>query len=318
MIHFTTDDLSPEDRFEQWREVRGRSLFGVTIELAADRRNAFRGSFRAHNVGTALATEMRASAYRVNRTQADIARIAGHSLCISLQVKGPGALKAGGDRTDTVRNGDMMINYSDLPYSAIPTGRDDFHFKMLKVPVDDELMLGRPAHDLFATKSVEGAAFSRPFRALFNAVNAEPGKLADPHADVAHIARLAMTARGRLAPGIPEVRAALRAGLRYAAQEIMARNKHRHALSPANVALELGISVRQLHVVFESGELSFTRTLSRMRLEEARRLLLSHPGLSVTQVAYACGFESLSTFYRLFGNAYGMTPSDMREAGLTH
>lgn len=296
--------------------MRGKSLFGVTIELAPDRRQAFSGSFQARSVAGAVVSEMRASSYRVNRTEADIARIAGDSLCIGLQVKGSGLLHAGRDRIHAVSGGDFTINYSDLPYDAIPGGEADFHYKMLKIPVDDEVMLGRPADDLFATRYADKTAFSRPFRALFNALNAERGRLIDPVRDVTHIARLAMTARGRLSPAMPEVRAALRTGLCYAAQDIMMRKKSWQNLTPAAVAKELGISLRQLHVVFEGAELSFSRTLASMRIEEARRLLLESPALPITQVAYGCGFDSLPTFYRVFSSTYGMTPGEARATGM--
>ncbi len=295
--------------------MRGKSLFGVTIELARDRRHSFKGSFQARALAGAVVTEMRASSYRVNRTEADIARIAGDSLCIGLQVRGSGFLHAGRDRVHNVGGGDIAINYSDLPYDAIPGGEADFHYKMLKIPVNDEVMLGRPADDLFATRYAENTAISRPFRALFDALNADHHRLGDPARDVAHIARLAMAVRGRLSPAMPEVRAALRTGLCYAAQEIMMRKKARQDLAPAVVARELGISLRQLHVIFEGAELSFSRTLSTMRIEEAKRLLLAFPALPVTQIAYGCGFDSLATFYRVFASTYGMTPG---EARITH
>lgn len=317
MIHFSTDDLAAEDRFDQWREVRGKSLFGVTIELPAEQRLAFKGAFQARLIGNAVASEMQASAYRVSRTKADIARIAGDSLCIALQVKGGGLLDTGGDRIQVVKDGDMAISHSDLPYRAIPGGRADFHFRVLTVPFDHELMLGRRTDDLFATRYMHDAAFSRPFRALFNAIGSRHLSMADPHREVAHLARLALVARGRLAAGMPEVRAALRSGLRYAAEEIMARDKHQHRLTPAKVALELGISVRQLHVVFEGAELTFARTLAMMRIAEARRILLELPALPVTDVAYACGFDSLATFYRLFTSVYGAAPGEFRAAGFT-
>ncbi|MFK3777677.1 AraC family transcriptional regulator [Agrobacterium sp. NPDC089420] len=294
--------------------MRGKSLFGVTIELARDRRHSFKGSFQARAVAGAVVSEMRASSYRVNRTEADIARIAGDSLCIGLQVTGSGLLHAGRDRVHAVSGGDITINYSDLPYNAIPGGEADFQYRMLKIPVGYELMLGQTADDLFATRYAENTAFSRPFRALFDALNASHGRLIDPARDVTHIARLAMTVRGRLSPAMPEVRAALRTGLCYAAQDIMMRKKSRQELTPAAVARELGISLRQLHVVFEGAELSFSRTLSAMRIEEARRLLLASPALPVTQIAYGCGFDSLATFYRVFASAYGMTPGEARAA----
>lgn len=292
--------------------MRGKSLFGVTIELAPDRRQSFKGSFQARAIAGAVVSEMRASAYRVNRTEADIARIAGDSLCIGLQVKGSGLLHTGRDRVHAVGGGDITINHSDLPYAAIPGGEEDFHYRMLKIPIDYEVMLGQTAYDLFAARYADNAAFSRPFRALFNALNADHGRLIDPARDVAHITRLAMTARGRLSPAMPEVRAALRTGLCYAAQDIMMRKKSRQNLTPATVAKELGISLRQLHVVFEGAELSFSRTLASMRIEEARRLLLEFPALPITDIAYGCGFDSLATFYRVFSGTYGMTPGEAR------
>lgn len=127
-----------------------------------------------------------------------------------------------------------------------------------------------------------------------------------------------VTILDRLKPGMPEVRAALRSGLRYAAEEIMARDKNQQKLTPAKVALELGISVRQLHVLFEHAELTFARTLASMRISQARRLRVERPALPVTEVAYACGFDSLARFYRLFTGAYGMAPGEFRAAGSLH
>lgn len=313
MIRFTTDDIAPQDRFDHWREVRGKSLFGVTIELPAEYRRGFMGRFSARGVGNAVASEIRASAYRVSRTPADIARVASNSLCIGLQVHGPGMIDTGRGRTHLVGNGDMVVNYSDQPYRALPITSDDFHYQLLKVPVDDALMLGRPVHDLFAARYTGEAAWSRPFQALFRALMAESGASADPHGDVAHITRLALVARGRLKPGMQEVRAAVRAGQRYAAREIMARRKYQPQLTPAMVAGELGISVRQLFIVFESAEQSYLQTLTGLRLQEARRLLAREQSLPVTQIAFICGFDSLATFYRLFKRAYGMAPGEFRE-----
>ncbi len=317
MIHFSTDDIAPQDRFEQWREVRGKSLFGVTIELAAERRRDFQGAFSAHQVGNAVASEMLASAYRVSRTDQDIARTAGDSLCIGLQVRGSGVLESGRSRVDSVQNNDMTISYSDLPYRAIPGDHRDFHYRMLKIPLGGDLALGMPADDLFAERYLH-AAFSRPFRALFNALSAPNGRLVDPQSDVTHIARLAMVARGRLHHRMPEVRAALRSGVFHAAQDIMARDIGEQRLTPSSVALELGVSVRQLHIVFEHAGRSFSRTLSEMRVTQAKKMLTNMPSLSVTQIAFACGFDSIPTFYRIFKTHCGVAPGEYREANFIH
>ena len=55
--------------------------------------------------------------------------------------------------------------------------------------------------------------------------------------------------------------------------------------------------------------------LTKLRIEKAR-LLLSKPGLSVEQVGYAVGFESLYSFSLLFKKQVGQTPTQFRQYSL--
>jgi YesN/AraC family two-component response regulator len=52
--------------------------------------------------------------------------------------------------------------------------------------------------------------------------------------------------------------------------------------------------------------------IRRLRLEEGERLLLSEASATVTDVAYAVGFHSLSHFCRSFVEAYGVSPAAYR------
>lgn len=112
--------------------------------------------------------------------------------------------------------------------------------------------------------------------------------------------------------GLPRSRAVSRADHLNAARAILARDLHLPDLSPRAVACELGISLRQVHVLFEPTGLSFKRTLTAMRLEQACHLLKTMPSRPVTEIALLCGFDSIATFYRVFRNAYGMVPREMR------
>jgi len=316
MLDFSTEDLPPEQRFEHWREMRAKNLFGVTIELPRERRDRFHGIFRAQALGTAVASDMRASAYDVSRTRTDIARITGNSLCIGLQVLGPGALDIGSDRVETVHEGDMTIGHSDQPYAGRPHSSKDFHFRLLRIPIDDELTLGRLVDDMPSAKPARDKATMLPFRALFDALTVGRPDVADPGADITHISRLALALRDRLPSRTPEVRAAVRGGLRYAALDILDRHSRRPDLTPVMVAHMLAISVRQLHILFEETGESFARTLSRKRGQAAHDMLLCRPDSSVTEIAFACGFDSLATFYRAFRSLYGMAPGDVRACGI--
>ena len=67
-----------------------------------------------------------------------------------------------------------------------------------------------------------------------------------------------------------------------------------------------------MHGLFEIAEKSFSQTVTALRLEASRGLLMAAPQRSISDVAFACGFESLATFYRVFRAAQGMTPGDFR------
>ena len=313
MLSFSTDDLRPQDRFDHWCEVRGKSLFGVTIELDRERRADFQGRFSATPIGNAVLAEMSASSYRVSRTPADIARVSSDSLSIGLQIRGPGWMKIKGDRVHSVREGDVTISHSNMMFAGTPQRSDGFDFRTLKIPLNNDLALGARTHDLFPEPLMQGAGLTRLIKATLSALEHDPFQSSG---EIESIARLALIARGRLAQGSPEGRAALRAGFLHAARDIMIRDLHRPDLTSATVAAELAISLRQVHVLFEPTGLSFARSLTAMRLKEARRLLGITPARQVADIAYACGFDSIATFYRVFRSAYGMTPGDVRVMSL--
>lgn len=286
MLNFSTDDIHPRDRFDHWCEVRGRHMFGVTIELPRERRPDFQGRFHAVPVGGATVSNMSASSYQISRTRADIARVASQSLCIGLQVRGPGLMNTDRASGLQIREGDLVVNHSDLPYAGTPVRTDGFDFRMMRIPLTPELLLGARADDLFAEPLDRAAPFLRPLMAQFQALTRHPADIPGAETEVAHAARLALLARDLRLP----------------------------ELSPARVARELGISLRQVHVLFEPTGLSFARTLTSMRLADASRMLAEAPERSVTDIAYLCGFDSIATFYRVFRAAYAMTPRDARAA----
>jgi AraC-like DNA-binding protein len=57
--------------------------------------------------------------------------------------------------------------------------------------------------------------------------------------------------------------------------------------------------------------LTFTDYLARTRIERAKNLLLN-PNVRVSEVAYDCGFISLTHFNRIFKRVVGKSPTDYR------
>ncbi|MCJ9735659.1 helix-turn-helix transcriptional regulator, partial [Bradyrhizobium sp. PRIMUS42] len=109
--------------------------------------------------------------------------------------------------------------------------------------------------------------------------------------------------------------AALRTARLAQARRLIAGHLQNPDLAPTMVADELGVSVRHLHMLFETAEKSFSQTVTDERLKQSRRLMRETPERLIADVAAACGFESLATYYRVFNAAYGMAPGDFRAQG---
>lgn len=86
-------------------------------------------------------------------------------------------------------------------------------------------------------------------------------------------------------------------------------------ISPARLALEAGMSPRQLERLFSRFMgLSPKRHYMKIRLERARHLLMQ-TGMEVMEIALACGFTSAGHFSKCYRAAYGHTPLRQRETG---
>lgn len=84
-------------------------------------------------------------------------------------------------------------------------------------------------------------------------------------------------------------------------REHVEQNLHDPQLNAEGVAAAFGISTRYLRTLFQGGE-KFSHYLQRRRIEKSAELLISprHQGTSITDIAYACGFNSSTHFSRTF------------------
>jgi AraC-like DNA-binding protein len=82
-----------------------------------------------------------------------------------------------------------------------------------------------------------------------------------------------------------------------------------------SIAHHLGIPTRTLqHILARAGE-SFSHMLTAARLRRGHILLLdpAHDDMPVSDIAFACGFLDVTSFYRTFRAAYDTTPNAFRE-----
>lgn len=317
MYRWCTNEVEPNDRFDYWREVRAKGLFGVTAELERERRADFFGEFSLRQLGGAGLVELKASPYTVERSTSDIAYAPGDAICVYQQL-GSGGWFGGMRGSDfAIANGSFATSHTDLPYRTAPLGAGGFHLRIVKIPVTSI-----PAQDK-RMRELTPRTFGDPtLSPLLAACFAELGDTSpdqDDAADAASLvqalAHLALIERGIVRPGSRRGQAALRTARLSQARRLIVRHLQNPDLAPTMVADALGVSVRHLHMLFESAAKSFSQTVTDERLKQSRRLMREAPERLIADIASSCGFESLATYYRVFNAAYGMTPGDFR-AGL--
>jgi len=96
--------------------------------------------------------------------------------------------------------------------------------------------------------------------------------------------------------------------------ELVKRQIHRHladpSLSAVKVAAACRLSVRTLHRLFaRHGDTTFEEFVISSRLSMAHGLLKSGASKTVTETAFACGFNNPSHFTKRFSERFGHPPS---------
>ena len=322
MYRWCTDEVEPHDRFDYWREVRAKGLFGVTAELERERRADFFGEFSLQRLGDAGLVELKASHYSVERSASDIAYAPGDAICVYQQL-GTGGWFGGMRGSDfSIADGSFATSHTDLPYRTAPLGAGGFHLRILKIPVSSipgqDKRMRELAPRTFGDPGLApllGACFADLGEAAADDEGASGGASLVQGSLVQALAHLALIERGILRPGTRRGQAALRTARLSQARRLIARHLQDPNLAPVMVADLLGVSVRHLHMLFETAERSFSQTVTDERLKQSRRLMREAPERLIADIATSCGFESLATYYRVFNAAYGMAPGDFRAQG---
>lgn len=84
-------------------------------------------------------------------------------------------------------------------------------------------------------------------------------------------------------------------------------------LSRDDVIAEVYVPKNKFAQLFQRfAGMSFNRYINSLRMDEAVALLCEHPEYTIESISTACGMSSMQTFYRVFIETYGLTPTEYR------
>lgn len=217
----------------------------------------------------------------------------------------------GADGPVRLRAGDMALLRAAEPLSSTSS-----EMEMIALALPERLLQPRLHHGAFAiNRAVSGlTALGACLGALLRTAAQHRHALSLEDALVLQSsvidAALRVAALGSAAAGaVPGREAKLQQLQRHALRRI------RHAdLSPRQLADAAGISVRTVHRLFHAAGVTFRDWLRERRLERCMEELADPAAArrTVAEVAFAWGFNDLTTFNRSFRERYGAAPTALR------
>ncbi|MGW2638111.1 helix-turn-helix domain-containing protein [Streptomyces sp. NPDC001348] len=272
----------------------------------------------AHSLGFLHVTTVRGAARAYVH---DPGAAADPSLLLGLQASGGADLVRRGT-TAPCRPGDLFLGAAAEPFALHAPG--DFTLHLVRIPryaltVSDAHAGELSGRDPFAggsvapllgslVRSIAGAAQSYSSRTALH--------LAGSVAELVALLAVEAVENAEDAEGTARGRGEDRENMIRDVRAHVDAHLWDRELTPATLAAAQHISIRYLHKLFEDHGSTVGRWIQHRRLEEARREL-ARPGRSdttVSAVARRWGFASATHFSRSFRAAYGVSPSDWREA----
>ena len=311
-VVWQSDVVAERNQFASWREAVCQHVYAMTPER--ENRRDFRGKILARRFGGLDVIELECEGHLVARRREDIARMTSDTYYIYCQLADSAWFSQSG-REFVTEPGDIVIADPNIPFLTSTLG--SFNFRIWRMPrrMLDPLRAnsGQLVMTCLRHEDPVGSVLSSYLGALATQTGRMDEIAEECIAD--NVSRLVAVALGIA----PEMQGHGREALRNAKLARVLRYIDCHLAepdltTPAAVAVKLGMSVRALHLLFELKGVSFGLWVKRRRLEEIKSLLAnpSAADRSIADIAFAWGFDDLSTFYRAFQSTYGVRPGDIR------
>lgn len=313
---FTTDGVEDKSRFRLWRDVCEDRLVPMAQMRLDD--GPFDALIESADIGSVGFTKFSLRNLRAATTPQTIRHENNKTdqLFISMVISGSvSAIQ--NDRSSVTVAGDISIRDTNTPWTIEHAG----YSEVIAVAVPRqklESILGSARN--FVGLTIDGhhpvTMIARSFISSLLQVGNQLELRAAERMASAGVDLIAASVAERMAMETPK---ALRSTL--IVQRAIAHirsNISDPELSPAHVAAGVGVSLRNLQILFRQDGRNIAAWIWQQRLEQAARRL-SDPAylhLPLGELARSCGFSDQAHFSRRFRNCFGLSPRDYRHEKL--
>jgi AraC-like DNA-binding protein len=307
---FITSGARAIEGFDLWRDTMATAI-GVTSERLPDMPAVFSARMEVTASPSLTHIDFRAHNSRVERLRPQIRDVPWGRYWLYREMGAGAWFEFGGTREFSTRPGDIILADADAAFRTRANEHYRHHIWMLPYGVLDPHLPQLPRPLVVHIPATSG--ITPLVTAYIDALATSLTGLSEAQAVMVadNLGRLLAIACGG---AIGDHELAVRQAVLAQARQHIEQHLTSPDLNPDSVARALGISVRQLHLVFERSGESFGRHVRRRRLQECRATLESPlaTNRSITDIAFGWGFASLPTFYRAFSQTFGMAPGDVR------
>jgi AraC-like DNA-binding protein len=305
---FSTDQYAQANRYAAWRDAICDVY--VHVDVKATNPDRYRGFIRETKFGDVVMTDILLSEQRIRRSRQHISQLDKdcyyvqlvHTGSVTVSQRGEelrsnaarGAIFSATEQYELRGHGEVRSFYLELPREAFAQ-----RFPRDRIPVaaslDTTQGLGRIATEFCASLASEGTKLDDGLRADLGS------QLMD---------MLALTLQAHEGD-VPEAERWAKAARLRLVQRWIEEHIADPELTLDRVAAANGISLRYLHMLFESCDMSASEWIWDRRLQLAYDGLAKGAGRTIISIAMDHGFNSPTHFTTRFRRKYGVSPRDV-------
>lgn len=311
MISMTTDSVLPRERADFWTDLVSRHVTPMCIEPAGEK--PLSGEVQARVIGDLGVAQVSGCGVHASHARVQIAHTRGHLYAACVHLDGEARISRRGEQI-ALQKGDVFITDSRHEFTL------DLEqpWRHLLITLPTQWIDGRVTRpDLLSGAVLHG----HPLARLWASHLASGFMLADDLSPTAGtlFARHSVDLLAQLLEEAhcdrPTPSEAVRAAILLNACHMITLKFGDPGLTPNQIAQELKVSTRTLARVFAANNETVMQRLFDERVRQAAKLLTTPNAVhrSVTEIAFACGFNDASHFGRVFAAKMHMTPSQWRQ-----